>query len=78
MNSKLNKLPAPALRALIIHEIRKFATALEYGSTLSDLEEIRDYIIELEGLLKVKEENEMQLVNTEDLTHVDLKTNGYR
>jgi|GEM_PF-4834784 hypothetical protein len=48
-------LSASALRTIMIHEMRKFALALEYGSTLSDLEEIRDQINAMTEALKVKE-----------------------
>lgn len=58
MDHSLDKLPAPALRTIIINETRKFILALEYGSTLSDLQEIKEYIIRLEDLLAVKEKEE--------------------
>lgn len=51
-------LSASALRTIVIHEMRKFALALEYGSTLSDLEEIRDQINVMTEALKVKEQEE--------------------
>lgn len=51
-------LSAGALRTIMIHEMRKFALALEYGSTLSDLEEIRDQIYAMTEALKVKEQEE--------------------
>jgi hypothetical protein len=49
---------AGALRTIVIHEMRKFALALEYGSTLSDLEEIRDQINSMTEALRVKEQEE--------------------
>jgi hypothetical protein len=58
MEPSLDKLPASVLRTIIIRETRKFALALEYGSTLSDLQEIREYIKMLENLLSIKEKEE--------------------
>ena len=58
MNSQLQTLTAAQLRTIIIHEMRKFALALEYGSTLSDLQEIKENITELSDLLTKKENDE--------------------
>jgi DNA-directed RNA polymerase subunit F len=38
--------------------MRKFALALEYGSTVSDLQEIKEQIKELTDLLSLKEQAE--------------------
>lgn len=51
-------LSAGALRTVVIHEMRKFALALEYGSTISDLEEIREQINAMTEVLKAKEQEE--------------------
>jgi hypothetical protein len=67
MEPSLDKLPASVLRTIIIRETRKFALALEYGSTLSDLQEIRDYIKMLENLLSIKEKEETPILNMDNL-----------
>jgi hypothetical protein len=54
----IQNLSAGALRTVVIHEMRKFALALEYGSTVSDLEEIREHINEMTEVLKNKEMEE--------------------
>lgn len=78
MNSNLDKLPASALRTMIINETRKFILALEYGSTLSDLQEIKEFISRLEELLAKKEKEEKQLMNIENLPQVDIRSiNGF-
>jgi hypothetical protein len=41
MDSRFEHLTATELRAIVIHEMRKFSWALELGTTVSDLEEIR-------------------------------------
>jgi len=58
MNFRLQNYTAAQLRTMIIYEMRKFALALEYGSTLSDLQEIKDQIKELTDLLSAKEKGE--------------------
>lgn len=58
MNTHLQNYSAAQLRTMIIHEMRKFALALEYGSTLSDLQEIKDQIKELTDQLSVREKEE--------------------
>jgi hypothetical protein len=79
MNSSLNKLSAPALRTILARETRKFAMGLEYSSTLKDLRKIRTYIKALENLIVIKEENEKQTLNVENLPKLDFKSvNGYR
>lgn len=79
MDSSLDKLPASALRTIFIRETRKFVLALQYGSTLSDLQEIRDYIKTLEDLLSIKEKEETQMLNTDDLPSLDIRSiNDYR
>lgn len=74
MDSNLEKLPASALRTIIIDETRKFILALEYGSTLSDLQEIKEFINRLEELLAIKEKEEKQMLNIENLPQVDIKS----
>jgi len=62
MDSRFEHLTAAELRTIIIHEMRKFAWALELGSTLSDLEEIRTHIRSLVDILSNKEKEEMKIV----------------
>ena len=62
MDSRFEHLTAAQLRTIIIHEMRKFAWALELGSTLSDLEEIRTHIRSLVEMLSIKEKEEMKFV----------------
>lgn len=58
METRLQQFAAAQLRTIVIHEMRKFALALEYGSTISDLQEIREHIRLLEDLLADKEKEE--------------------
>ena len=58
MNQRVQNLSAAQLRTIIIYEMRKFALALEYGATVSDLQEIREQIKELTDLLSLKEQEE--------------------
>ena len=51
MNNKLQALTNDELVALLNQERKKFIVAIDYGSTASDLEEIKEYIKELESLL---------------------------
>lgn len=67
MHFRYEQLTATELRTMIIQEMRKFAFALELGSTLSDLEEIRMHIKVLVDLLSSKEKEEMNFV--EKLPH---------
>lgn len=60
MDSQFPNLTAAQLRTIIINEMRKFALALEYGSTISDLQEIREQIKLLADTLAVKEREEFQ------------------
>jgi hypothetical protein len=62
MDSPYAHMTASALRTIIIQEMRKFAWALELGSSLSDLEEIRTHIRSLVDTLSVKEKEEMEIV----------------
>jgi hypothetical protein len=63
MNNRLQNLATAQLRTIIIHEMRKFALALEYGSTISDLQEIREHIKLLGDILTAKEKEESQYGN---------------
>ncbi|WP_205513881.1 hypothetical protein [Longitalea arenae] len=58
METRLQQFTAAQLRTIVIHEMRKFALALEYGSTISDLQEIRDQIKLLADTLAAKERDE--------------------
>ena len=62
MEARIQNLSAAQLRTIIIHEMRKFALALEYGSTISDLQEIREHIRSLTDALYFKEEEEIKLL----------------
>jgi hypothetical protein len=62
MEARIQNLSAAQLRTIIIHEMRKFALALEYGSTISDLQEIREHIRSLTDTLYFKEEEELKLL----------------
>jgi hypothetical protein len=60
MDSPVQLLTAAQLRTIVINEMRKFALALEYGSTISDLQEIKEQIKFLTDTLTVKEREEVQ------------------
>lgn len=51
MNDKLEKLSTAALHTLLARETRKFIVAIEYGSTASDMQEIRENIKDIQGIL---------------------------
>ena len=51
MNKKLQALSTDELVNLLHQERKKFLVAIDYGSTASDLEEIRESIKELEALI---------------------------
>lgn len=70
MDTRFQHLTAAQLRTIIIHEMRKFALALEYGSTISDLQEIREQIRLLADTLAVKEQGE-SYVNVEKTLQSD-------
>ena len=65
MDSRFQHLTAAQLRTIIIYEMRKFALALEYGSTISDLQEIREQIKLLADTLTDKEKEESHYSNVE-------------
>ncbi|WP_153825451.1 hypothetical protein [Niastella caeni] len=52
--------------------MRKFALALEYGSTVSDLQEIREQIRLLTDALAIKEKEDMQKQIVESAPHSNL------
>jgi hypothetical protein len=54
MNQQLNALTTEELVQLLNQERKKFIVAIDYGTTGSDLEEIRDKIKELEGIITTK------------------------
>lgn len=62
MEPRFQHLSAAQLRTIIIHEMRKFAMALEFGSTVSDLQEIREQIRLLTDALSIKEKEERIIV----------------
>ena len=51
MNKQLQALTIDELVTLLNQERKKFIVAIDYGSTVSDLEEIKEYIKELESLI---------------------------
>ena len=51
MNHKLHKLTTDELIHLLNQERKKFIVAIDYGSSGSDLQEIRDQIKELETII---------------------------
>lgn len=51
MNKKLQSLPTEEIVSMLALERKKFLRAIDYGTSGSDLEEIRDVIRELESLL---------------------------
>jgi hypothetical protein len=70
MDSHFQHLTATELRPIIILEMRKFTWALELGSTLSDLKEIREHIKELVDILTIKEKEEN--LNVEIIPHLNI------
>ncbi|AEV98203.1 hypothetical protein A4D02_35240 [Niastella koreensis] len=61
MDSRFGELSAVELRNLVLDETRKFILSLQFGSGLSDLEEIREKIKVLSDVLAVKEKDELKL-----------------
>jgi len=76
MNSRLQTLTAAQLRNIIIVEMRKFAMALEYGSTFSDLQEMREYIKEVADLLTIKEKEEFAKTGVEISPQSNIKVSA--
>ena len=62
MDYRYEHLTAAELRAIVIREMRKFTWALELGSTINNLEEIRNHIRSLGDMLIIKEKEEMKFV----------------
>ncbi len=61
MDSRFAELSAVELRSIILDETRKFILALQFGSALSDLEEIREQIKSLNDALAIKEKEELKI-----------------
>ena len=57
MSNSLGKLSTAALQTLLSRETKKFIVAIEYGSTASDLSEIRETIKELQKELDSRTSN---------------------
>lgn len=57
MNKQLQALNTDELVSLLNQERKKFIVAIDYGSTASDLEEIKDYMRELESLIASRQEH---------------------
>ncbi|MBO9201921.1 MULTISPECIES: hypothetical protein [Niastella] len=58
MNSRFHRFSAAQLKTILIHEMRGLALALEYGSAISDLQEIKDQMKLLADTLFQKESEE--------------------
>ena len=58
MKKRLQLLSASEIRDLLLQENKKFKAGLDFGSTSSDLQEIRDQIKMLEIILVDKEREE--------------------
>jgi hypothetical protein len=58
MNTQTTSLSAPELRNILIEESKKFNAAIQFGSSISDMEEIQIQIKQLEELLQQKENGE--------------------
>jgi hypothetical protein len=71
MDSRFQHLSAAQIRTIIIHETRKFALALEYGSTISDLQEIKEEIRLLADALASKEMEENKKPAVEKIPQAD-------
>ena len=56
MNTKLQSLTNDELVNLLNQERKKFIVAIDYGCSASDLQEIKDYIRELESLIATRQE----------------------
>ena len=56
MNNTLQALTNDELVTLLNQERKKFIVAIDYGTTASDLEEIKEYIKELESLIASRQE----------------------
>jgi hypothetical protein len=67
MNVEFDKLPASALRTIVILEIRKFIEALELRAELGVLQKMRDHIKKLMELLSIKEIEETRMLGMNDL-----------
>jgi len=59
---KLSNADTKTLRTFLAQERRKFVLALQYGSSASDLEEIRDTIKEIQRLITEREKTETILM----------------
>ena len=57
MNNPLSKLSTGALQTLLSRETRKFIVAIEYGSTASDLSDIRETIKDIQRELDSRASN---------------------
>ncbi|OQP51979.1 hypothetical protein A4H97_25510 [Niastella yeongjuensis] len=65
MELRIQQFSAAQLKTLIVHEMRKFASALEYGSTISDLHEIKEHLRSLLDTLTLKEEEDIHKIAAE-------------
>jgi hypothetical protein len=74
MDTRFQHLTAAQLRTIIIHEMRKFALALECGSSISDLQEIRNHIRALADTLTTKEGEESYYGNVGNSTQTNQAT----
>lgn len=65
MKNTLQERPSHELTDMIIEATKRFMSALEKGSELSKLEQIRDEVKQLAEALKQKEAAEIQQQNVE-------------
>lgn len=57
MSNRLNTLSTAALQKMLSHETKKFILAIDYGSTASDLSEIRETIKDIQRELDSRASN---------------------
>lgn len=57
MSNPLSKLSTASLQTLLSRETKKFIVAIEYGSTASDLSEIRETIKDIQRELDLRASN---------------------
>jgi hypothetical protein len=72
MNTRLQAATTKTLNELFLIETKKFILALEYGSSASDLEEMREHIREIEDLIIRKENEERRALSA---VHSSNRTN---
>jgi hypothetical protein len=66
MSNPISNLSTSALQTLLAKETRKFIVAIEYGSTASDLSEIRETIKDIQRELDSRASNSSVRGNNSD------------